>query len=45
MGKHAGSDYRGLGSFVVVGNSLWVTDGDADTADRIDLHQPTRTSH
>jgi streptogramin lyase len=38
VGKHAGSDYRGLRSLVVVGKSLWVTDGDADNVDRIDLH-------
>jgi DNA-binding beta-propeller fold protein YncE len=37
VGKHPGSDYRGLRNFVVVGNSLWVTDGDADTVDRIDF--------
>ena len=37
VGKHSDSDYRGLRSLVVVGNSLWVTDGDADTVDRIDF--------
>ena len=37
IGKHAGSDYRGLRSIAVVGHSLWVTDGDADTVDRIDI--------
>jgi streptogramin lyase len=37
VGKHSGSDYRGLRNLVVAGNSLWVTDGDADTVDRIDF--------
>jgi streptogramin lyase len=38
VGKHPGSDYRGLRNLVVVGrNSLWVTDGDADSVDRIDF--------
>jgi streptogramin lyase len=37
IGKHPGSDYRGLRNLVVDGNTLWVTDGDADTVDRIDL--------
>ena len=39
IGKHAGSDYRGLRSIAVVDHSLWVTDGDADTVDRIDIDQ------
>ena len=39
VGKHAGSDYRGLRSIAVVDHSLWVTDGDADTVDRIDIDQ------
>ena len=37
VGKHRGSDYRGLRSLVVAGRSLWVTDGDADVVDQIDL--------
>ena len=31
IGKHVGSDYRGLRRMAVDGNTLWVTDGDADT--------------
>jgi hypothetical protein len=37
IGKHPGSDYHGLRNLVVDGTSLWVTDGDANTVDRIDL--------
>jgi streptogramin lyase len=37
IGKHPGSDFRGLRTLVVAGNSVWVTDGDADVVDRIDL--------
>ena len=37
IGNHPGSDYRGLRQILVSGNTLWVTDGDADTVDRIDL--------
>lgn len=37
IGKHPGSDYRGLRQILVSGNTLWITDGDADTVDRIDL--------
>jgi DNA-binding beta-propeller fold protein YncE len=36
IGKHAGSDYRGLRRMLVDGSTLWLTDGDADTVDRID---------
>jgi DNA-binding beta-propeller fold protein YncE len=37
IGKHVGTDYRGLRRIMVDGNTLWVTDGDADTVDRITL--------
>ena len=37
IGKHVGSDYRGLRRMAVDGDALWVTDGDADTVDRIAL--------
>jgi streptogramin lyase len=37
IGKHAGSDYRGLRRLAVDGDTVWVTDGDADTLDRIAL--------
>ncbi len=37
IGKHVGSDYRGLRSMAVDGDTLWVADGDADTVDRIAL--------
>jgi streptogramin lyase len=37
IGKHPGSDYHGLRSLVVAGDAVWVTDGDANTVDRIDL--------
>jgi DNA-binding beta-propeller fold protein YncE len=37
IGKHTGSDYRGLRSAAVTDQAVWVTDGDADTVDRIDL--------
>ena len=43
FGKHAGSDYRGLRSIAVVDHSLWVTDGDADTVDRIDIDKGLRS--
>jgi YVTN family beta-propeller protein len=37
IGKHPGSDFRGLRSLAVTDKAVWVTDGDADTVDRIDL--------
>jgi DNA-binding beta-propeller fold protein YncE len=37
IGRHAGSDYRGLRGMVVDGTTLWLADGDADTVDRIDV--------
>jgi YVTN family beta-propeller protein len=37
IGKHSGSDYHGLRSVAVADGAVWVTDGDADTVDRIDL--------
>lgn len=39
VGKHLGSDYRGLRSMVVAGSGVWVTDGDADTVDLVKLDQ------
>lgn len=37
IGTHKGSDYRGLRAAAVTDQAVWVTDGDADTVDRIDL--------
>jgi len=37
IGRHPDGDYRGLRSLAVSGRTLWVTDGDADTVDRIEL--------
>lgn len=37
IGKHPGSDYHGLRNIAVADHAVWVTDGDADTLDRIDL--------
>jgi hypothetical protein len=37
IGKHPGSDYHGLRNIAVVDGAVWVTDGDANTVDRIDL--------
>jgi streptogramin lyase len=37
IGRHRGSDYRGLRRLLVDGGTLWVSDGDADTVDRIAL--------
>jgi streptogramin lyase len=37
IGTHRGSDYRGLRQVLVSGNTLWVSDGDADTVDRVAL--------
>ena len=37
IGRHPDGDYRGLRSIAVSGQTLWVTDGDADTVDRIEL--------
>jgi YVTN family beta-propeller protein len=37
IGKHPGSDYHGLRNIAVTDGAAWVTDGDADTVDRIDL--------
>jgi virginiamycin B lyase len=35
VGTHAGNDYRGLRRIAIAGDTLWVTDGDSDTVDRI----------
>jgi hypothetical protein len=37
IGRHAGSDYDGLGEIAIDGHTLWAADGDADTNDRIPL--------
>lgn len=37
IGVHPGSDYHGLRSIAVGSRVAWVTDGDADTVDRIEL--------
>jgi YVTN family beta-propeller protein len=37
IGRHTGSDYRGLRGIAVDGQTLWITDGDVDVVDRIDV--------
>jgi YVTN family beta-propeller protein len=37
IGTHPAGDYKGLRQVAVSAQALWVTDGDADTVDRIDL--------
>jgi YVTN family beta-propeller protein len=37
VGKHPGSDYHGLRSIAVGNGDVWVTDGDANTVDRIEV--------
>jgi streptogramin lyase len=37
VGRHQGPDARGLNGLLVHGNSLWVSDADADVVDRITI--------
>jgi YVTN family beta-propeller protein len=37
IGTHKGSDFRGLRAAAITDQAIWVTDGDADTVNRIDL--------
>ena len=37
IGRHPGSDYHGLRSIAVANGAVWVTDGDANTVDRIEV--------
>jgi YVTN family beta-propeller protein len=39
VGKHPGSDFRGLRSVAVTAAGVWVTDGDADTVDLVKFSQ------
>jgi hypothetical protein len=39
IGKPPDGEYRGLRQVAVTDQTLWVTPGDADTVDRIDLDQ------